>query len=82
MGKDKTLKIKTTEVGKDGVLRIKANVVHLTDTYDKLFAMCLRQLKPATNLNRQDVAQRLIERNQLITALESYLAAKGEKDAP
>jgi hypothetical protein len=56
--------------------------VQLTDAYDKLFAMCLRQIKPATNLNRQEIAQRVIERNQLITALESYLAAKGEKDAP
>jgi hypothetical protein len=69
-------------MGKDKVLKIKEDVAQMKFTYDKLFAMCLRQLKPATNLNRQDVARRLIERNQLITALESYLAAKGENDAP
>ena len=69
-------------MGKDKVLKIQRDVEQLKSTYDELFAMCLRQIKPATNLNRQDVAQRLIERNQLITALESYLAAKGEKDAP
>ena len=68
-------------MGQDKVLKIKEDVAQLKFTYDKLFAMCLRQLKPATNLNRQDVARRLIERNQLITALESYLAAKGENDA-
>lgn len=62
------------------VAEIKANVEQLTATYDKLFAMCLRQLKPATCCTKQEVMQRVIERNNLIKALESYLAAKGDKD--
>jgi hypothetical protein len=69
-------------MGKDKVLKLQRDVEQMKFTYDKLFAMCLRQIKPATNLNRQEIAQRVIERNQLIAALESYLAAKGEKDAP
>jgi hypothetical protein len=62
------------------VAELKANVEKLTDTYAKLFAMCLRQIKPATCHTKQEVMQRVIERNNLIKALESYLAAKGDKD--
>jgi hypothetical protein len=67
-------------MSKDKVLEIKTNVEQLTATYDKLFAMCLRQLKPATCHTKQEVMQRVIERNNLIKALESYLAAKGESN--
>ena len=63
------------------VEKIKDDVAQLKVNYDKLFAMCLRQIKPAVNLTKQEIAQRVIERNQLIKALESYLADKGEKDA-
>jgi ElaB/YqjD/DUF883 family membrane-anchored ribosome-binding protein len=70
MSKAQVAKIKTN------IEQIKANVEQLTDTYDKLFAICLRQIKTATCNTKQEVLQRLVERKQLIEALESYLAAK------
>jgi hypothetical protein len=59
------------------VAEIKTNMEKLTAAHDELFAACLRQIKPATCHTKQEVMQRVIERNNLIEALESYLAAKG-----
>ena len=65
------------QMSHDKVSEIKANVEQLMATYDELFAMCLRQLKPAPSYTKQEIAQRVVERAQLIKALENYLATRG-----